>query len=204
MKRIIALATLIPSICLGVGVVDDAKGIVNVAKCLYKKTSTMCLVEDIFNKNDSVIITPATELYGKSAQYYLMSDSPNWRKVSLGPQKREDLLLVESNQLGFIETHFLPGTPVDVDKLAKKPLMTMSNNLQSEPDKIEADFWPWIDNGAIYQICYHTEKKTVECMISAAANLPNGHVTLYSLVGDASTANDSALQIIASIDVPKE
>lgn len=203
MKKFLIMITLIPSICFSDGLIEETKALAGIAKCLYKKTATMCLVEDIYNKNDLEKVIPSSELYGKSKNYYLKSESRNWLKVNLGNESKEDILLVESNKLGFIETKFELEQPDDIDELAKKPLMEMANNLKSNPEKIEADFWPWVYNGAIYQVCYYTNKETVECMISAAANLDEGHVTLYSLVGDAESVNESALQIIASIDVPE-
>jgi hypothetical protein len=202
MKSIFILSVLVASNSFAGSLLDDVKGVFGVSQCLSKKTQTMCLVEDILNKNSSVPVLASTEIFGKSNKYYLTSGSSNWLKIDLSEKKMEDILLVDSQMMGFVEAKFKIGKSDAIDQLSKAPLMAIANSLKSEPEKVEADFWPWVDSGSIYQICYQTNKKTVECMISAAANLPDGHVTLYSVSTSINSVTDSALEVIVSIDLP--
>ncbi len=172
--------------------------------CLYKKTETMCFVEDIAdNASETVLIS--SKIYGKSEKYYLVSEHENWLKVTLDKKSKDDLLLVDSNNLGFISVVFKEEVVNSFENMAKEPLMEMAGTLESEPEKVEADFWPWKSNGSMYLLCYETNKETVECMLSAVANIPEGHVVFFSLFSDSDNdvLIDSTMQFILSIDIPE-
>ncbi len=189
--------------CVAQSIIESTKSKIKTMECLTRKTETMCFIESMAKIDPVEDMETKKAVYGKSNTYYLVSKKSTWLKVKLNSKRTEDLVLVESESLAFIQADIEKGKSKNFKKSAKKPLKKLLKKLNAEPDVVEAGFPPWSKNGVIYQVCYNTAKKTVECMISAAANLPSGHVTIFSISSDTNDIVDSVVQIIASLDEQK-
>lgn len=195
---------LLPSVCFAESLIQKAEKTIDMMACLAKRTSTMCIIEGSLRESHSEQVESLTAIYGQSKKYYLVTKSSNWLKMWPNQQRKEDLVLYHKDALGFIEGNVKESENKNIKRSAKKELEEIINKLGAEPQIIEIEFEPWKENGIIYQICYNTNKKTVECMTSAAANIATGHVTLFSIASDENSMIESVIQIIASLETVKE
>lgn len=183
---------------------EKAKGIYDMAKCLRKNTQTMCIIRGIAD-SEKVRLQESQWVGGRAKTYVVQTPDGNWYRSMIRPKSGADEMTVFNESVNaFISFTWTEGQDTAYDDIAKKPLMDLADKLDVELEPIAIPVWPFEDDGVFYELCYRTNKKTEECMYSAAAYMPGGTIGIYSLLASEDALIEDVLTIILSIDVPSD
>ena len=202
-KGTVALALMcISLVCQGEENADQAKTIFNMAKCMLKKTGTMCAFEELLNTAPSEPIQKDVEVSGNTNRYFVKVPSDDWRILWPGEKRAIDLELIHKSGHATVMVSWHEGEVDTYEKHAREFIEPLAAKLETEPENIPLDVWPYNEGGVFYALCYLTNIKTEECFYSASANMPDGVVTISSIAEYNDLVSDEIIQITASIDSP--
>lgn len=201
-KYLLIISLAFPALAYSASFLDKVKSVFSIGECLQTKTETMCTYEQLFALNESSVLEKEQTLMGASAMYVLFAPSSNWYKMFPGEKRKEDLVMMDKSGHAMVQVDWLANGESDYKAVAKEELKEISEALQAEPTEIALDVWPYNESGVFYEICYNTNKKTVECMYSAVANIPGGMVNIFAHTASDEKLVEDIVYIIASIDVP--
>lgn len=191
-----------PTVVYSESFLDKMKASVKMALCLEKKTETMCTYEAMLEMGTSNGLKKDEIKSGQSQQYVLTMPNANWLHMYPEQKRQEDLVLMESSGHAVIQVDWFAGTGGDYKAAAREELKDLIDALESEPTDVALDIWPFKENGVFYEMCYNTDKETVECMYSAVANIPGGMVQIFAHAEAEDKYIEDIVNIIASIDIP--
>ncbi|NND59241.1 MAG: hypothetical protein HKN49_03155 [Gammaproteobacteria bacterium] len=183
------------------GVLDDAKTLLDLNRCLKKHTQTVCVLKQLLATSESEGLPQETYVAGKSRSYVLFAANAEWLRVQSASED-VDLSLMHKTGESMISVKWHEGMETGYDELAKRSLMPLAEKMDTEPELVEIDLWPFNEAGSFYLLCYSTNKKTEECMTSSAAVMPGGVIEMFAMTNDTGTLFDQSTDIILSVDVP--
>ncbi len=169
--------------------------------CLKEKTQVVCLNERLLASGAGKSLPNDSLVVGLSSAYTLSVPSDQWVHMWPGLERPEDLLLVHSSGQAFVQVDWLGGQMVPYDLAALEQVEKMALKLDAEPVPIPVDVWPYQEQGAIYELCYFTDKDTRECMYSAVALMPGGTVRFLAMTALEEALMVEVLKLILSIDI---
>lgn len=102
----------------------------------------------------------------------------------------------------YVQVDWITNSADSYETVAKQALQELAEKLQTEPDPIPLEVWPYETDGIFYELCYNTNKETVECMYSAAANIPGGMVKIFSLTAAEDQLIEDIVYLVMSLDLP--
>ncbi len=204
MLRFIWVALMIvPGVSVADSVIDTAKSVFNISKCLMGNTQTMCLFEEMLASNPSEVVEKDTSILGQSKMYIVEAPNSDWRRLWPGQERKEDLVVMHKSGHAFLQVDWLVDSEGGYESIAKAPLNDMAKKLNVEPTNIPIDVSPFKEDGVFYEICYRTNMKTEECMYSAAANMPGGIVKFFSITANEESFVEDIVHLIVSVDIPE-
>jgi len=203
-KWLFTLVLILPLTAHAGSFLDKISSVFNIATCLEEKTKTMCMYEQLFSISESSALAKEQNVMGTSASYVLTSPNADWYRMFPGENRKEDLVLMDKSGHAMMQVDWIVGGDGDYKKAAREELKEITDALQAEPTEIELDVWPYKENGVFYEICYNTNKETVECMYSAVANIPGGMVSIFAHTASDEKLVEDIVYIIASIDIPEK
>ena len=190
-------------LCHADSIIDKAKLRYNMGKCLISNTETMCAFEEMLKSEPTETIKQDSEVISKTNRYFVSVPNNNWKILWPGEKRAIDLELIHNSGHALVMVNWKEGEIDTYRKHARAPLQSILENSGSEPEEIPFDIWPYNDGGVFYATCYATNKKTEECIFSAAANMPNGVVSFTAITEHNDTLAEDIMQIFASVDIPQ-
>lgn len=172
----------------------------NISKCARKDSQTICISKQIYLESPKSMLTKNMKLLGKSRKYSVQIPSSQWYRLWPHDENRqEDLIVMGYSGRAFVHFAWEKGQ-TDYIKIAQRPLKDTVRNFKAY--LIELDVRPFDKEGVLYEICYEIRKKIQECIYSAAAALPGGVVSFYSLTQAKEEFIEDVIFLITSIDQP--
>lgn len=180
---------------------ETVKGTYKMAKCLNKKTKTMCLIEFMYDDLKKSKLKKDMPLQGQSKKYTVYSPNSNWFKViPKVKRKHEDLQMVEKSKQAYVQVSWdKPGS--DYKKIAQKNIDHLVKKFKDH--EVPVEFEPYHKNGVLYEVCYKTVKKTEECIFSAAAKLKGGVVSFFTMTSSDEKLIEDIIYVLSSVEQAK-
>lgn len=204
MNRILLIVLLaLPITGQAESIVDKAKAIFNMTMCILERTQTMCLYEQLIASSSKKSLQAEELIMGQSGAYTLSAPNSNWKKLWPRQKRTEDLVVMDQSGHAFVQVDWLANSTDSYETVAKQELQALADKLQIEPDPIPLEVWPYETDGIFYELCYTTSKETVECMYSAAANIPGGMVKIFSLTAAEDQLVEDVVSLVMSLDIPE-
>lgn len=182
--------------------IDKAKGIFDMAMCMQKSTQTMCIYEKLVASSPNAAIKKDGIIMGQSGMYTLSVPNSNWKKLWPRQKRTEDLVVMDQSGHAFVQVDWVADSTASYEAAAKEPLQDLADKLNTEPTPVALEVWPFETDGIFYEICYNTNKETVECLYSAAANIPGGMVKIFSLTAAEDQLVEDIVYLVMSLDIP--
>lgn len=183
-------------------VIDKAKSIFNMAMCMQESTQTMCIYEKLVASSPNQSLLSEELITGQSGAYTLNAPNSNWKKLWPKQKRAEDLVVMDQSGHAFVQVDWVANSTDSYEAVAKKGLQELADKLQTEPGPIPLEVWPYETDGIFYELCYTTNKETVECLYSAAANIPGGMVKIFSLTAAEDQLIEDIVYLVMSLDIP--
>lgn len=115
-------------------------------------------------------------------------------------KRKEDLVVMHQSKRAFVQVDWSSGKG-DYKKIAQENIENLSK--KQEDFAVALDFWPYNDKGMVYEVCYKTKKKTEECILSAAAEIPGGIISFYIFSITDEKLIEDVVYILTSVELPK-
>lgn len=172
-------------------------------RCAMKHSKTMCIARGLVREVDNTAIEAGKRNFLPGDEIFLVSADDQWVRLHPDKAPTEHMDVIQKDGRGMLTITKQAEALESPEDTARAGMSAILDKLGAEPNQMEAPFWPWEANGVIYRICYKTNKKTEECMYSAAANLHSGAVTMVGFVELDEVIAQSALTLIGSVDQPQ-
>ncbi|MEM7084216.1 MAG: hypothetical protein AAF465_15915 [Pseudomonadota bacterium] len=174
---------------------------ISMASCLEQHASMTCINKKLLKNSPSLKIEPDSTIAGRSDLYTVWVSSAEWVHMFPKQERKEDLVLLHQSGRAMFQIETMVPSSQSLAEIAKKPISDLSEKLNAEPTNIPVPTPVYAEGGGVlFEICYYTKEKAIECMYSAALNLGKATIKIFSHTEEDEAVIEQIMTLFVSVE----